>query len=145
LSKKGIAADAPIILLTSKSYIAKILKKYKRNALMRKIILSLIFVGAGFLHTSTAQAVTCYAQSPVAWGVGYSFNFYNAQNIAMYECQIRTPYGMYCLITGCNYYQTDISDIGEGGIRRDDILCPETNNPDSPDFDPNCPPTFKEN
>lgn len=111
---------------------------------MRKIILSLIFVAAGFLQISTAQAVTCYAQSPVAWGVGYSYNFYTARNIAMYECQIRTPYGLYCVITGCSYYQTE-ETIGNGGLLRNNILCPETNNPDSPDFDPSCPPTFEEN
>jgi hypothetical protein len=131
--------------LTSKSYIAKILKKIKRNVLMRKTILSVIFVAAGFLHTTTALAVTCYAQSPVAWGVGYSYNFYYARNRAMYECQIRTPYGMYCIITGCNYYHTDGSDIGAGGVFQDPNFCPYPNYPDSPDFDPSCPPTFEEN
>jgi hypothetical protein len=111
---------------------------------MRKIILSLIFVVAGFLHASTAQAVTCYAQSPVAWGVGYSYNFYYARNRALYECQIRTPYGLYCVITGCSYYQTE-ETMGTGGMNGEREMCPEPNNPDSVDFDPNCPPTFDEN
>ena len=59
----------------------------------------------------------------------------------MYECQIHTPYGLYCVITGCSYYQTE-GTVGNGGMLRDNNLCPETNNPDSPDFDPSCPPTL---
>ena len=112
---------------------------------MRKTFLSLFFCLTSVLMAKTANAVTCYAQCPIAWGVGYSYNYYAAQNIALYECQIRTPYGMYCIISGCTYFQTGASDIGEGGIRRESNLCPEINNPDSPDFDPNCPPTFEEN
>lgn len=112
---------------------------------MRKTALSIFFVAAGFLGPRTVQAITCYAQSPVAWGIGYSYNYYAAQNIALYECQIRTPYGLYCVITGCSYYQTGPSYLSRGGMLQDNVLCPEINDPESPDFDPACPPTFEQN
>jgi hypothetical protein len=112
---------------------------------MKKTVLSLFFVGAGLLSSSTAKAITCYAQSPVAWGVGYSFDYYYAQNLAMYECQIRTPYGLYCVITGCNYYDNGPTYLVNGGIFSEENSCPQTNDPESPEFDPACPPSFEEN
>jgi hypothetical protein len=44
----------------------------------------------------------CIAHSRVAYGYGYSYNLYSARAIALSQCAIRTPRGLYCAITSCS-------------------------------------------
>ena len=45
------------------------------------------------------------AESPSAWGVGYSYNASKAKDLALYECAIRTPTWQTCYIV--DYFWTD--------------------------------------
>ena len=76
-----------------------------KTAFFSSLFLSLaaIFMApSNTTHQAGAQYVyTCEAESPVAVGVGVSPNIYSARSIALNECRMRTPYGMYCVITSC--------------------------------------------
>lgn len=60
---------------------------------MKKLLLILALVSG----TASAEWVA-RAESPYAWGVGYSNNLFNAQQIALRECAMRTPVGWNCFI-----------------------------------------------
>lgn len=75
-----------------------------------KTFFTTLFLAFGFMfyapsvaqHQAGAQYIyTCEAESPVAVGVGMSPNIYAARSIALNECRMRTPYGMYCVVTSC--------------------------------------------
>jgi hypothetical protein len=50
------------------------------------------------------SGIHCVAQSPYAYGEGYSGNYAMACQIALNECAIRTTYGYVCVVTRWNYY-----------------------------------------
>jgi len=65
---------------------------------MKKMLMTLGIIMA--LATS-ASAWECKAQSPFATGYGWSDNLFNAQQIALNECSMRTPSLAYCQIVYC--------------------------------------------
>ena len=63
---------------------------------MKKFIVALLAVAS-----VSAYAWRCEATSPSAIGVGYSPYLNVAQDIAMNECQMRTPYYQACFLRSC--------------------------------------------
>jgi hypothetical protein len=52
---------------------------------------------------SAANAATCWASSPTWNGYWIGTNPYAARTMAMRQCQLNTPYGLYCHIDNCYY------------------------------------------
>ena len=75
-----------------------------KNIIAFLLITTITFFSSDAVSPSPVQAQylwTCQASSPVAMGMWQHYNQGIAARRAIAECQVRTPYGMYCHLDGC--------------------------------------------
>lgn len=80
--------------------------KQNRNNIIKTMVLgiALCFTTLAVSKPEPVQAQyiwTCYASSPVGNFVWRHPNINFARARVMHECQLNTPYGMYCVASGC--------------------------------------------